>query len=123
MRTRPAACAEGERAKASRTPTRLAQPEIVPLHPTRCVGTRHQTFDVPPADQESSRDVPANLSANARDDNGDFLTKLDESDITPPVAMMKQSRAEAKANDRKGDARRRTARRAGQVGDKLSQRV
>jgi hypothetical protein len=49
--------------------------------------------------------------------------KLDESDITPPVAMMKQSRAEAKANDRKGDARSRTARRAGQVGDKRSQRV
>ncbi len=87
------------------------------------MGTRHQAIGVPQADQASPRPVPANLRADARDDNGDFVTKLDESDITPPVAMMKQSRAEAKANDRKGDARSRTARRAGQVGDKLSQRV
>lgn len=63
---------------------------------------------------------PATLGADAGYDDGEFLLKLEESGITPHVAM---KRGRAKAKGKKGDARRRAARRVGQVGYELSQRV
>ncbi len=63
---------------------------------------------------------PATLGADAGYDDGAFLRELEKSGITPHVAM---KRGRAKAKDEKGDARRRAARRVGQVGYELSQRV
>lgn len=63
---------------------------------------------------------PATLGADAGYDDGDFFLELEKAGITPHVAM---KRGRAKAKDEKGDARRRAARRVGQVGYELSQRV
>jgi transposase len=63
---------------------------------------------------------PATLGADAGYDDGEFLRELERAGITPHVAM---KRGRAKAKDEKGDARRRAARRVGQVGYELSQRV
>ena len=63
---------------------------------------------------------PATLGADAGYDDGEFLRELEKAGITPHVAM---KRGRAKAKDEKGDARRRAARRVGQVGYELSQRV
>jgi transposase len=64
--------------------------------------------------------APATLGADAGYDDGTFLRELEKSGVTPHVAM---KRGRAKAKNEKGDARRRAARRVGQVGYELSQRV
>jgi hypothetical protein len=63
---------------------------------------------------------PATLGADAGYDDGDFFLELEKAGITPHVAM---KRGRTKAKDEKGDARRRAARRVGQVGYELSQRA
>jgi transposase len=63
---------------------------------------------------------PATLGADAGYDDGDFFLELEKAGITPHVAMR---RGRAKAKDKKGEARRRAARRVEQVGYELSQRV
>ena len=64
--------------------------------------------------------TPATLGADAGYDDGAFLLDLEQTGVTPHVAM---KRGPAKAKDDKGRARRRAARRVGQVGYELSQRV
>ncbi len=63
---------------------------------------------------------PATLGADAGYDDGEFLREFEKAGVTSHVAMR---RSRAKAKDEKGDARRRAARRVGQVAYELSQRV
>lgn len=63
---------------------------------------------------------PRTLGADAGYDDGEFLLELEKAGVTPHVAMR---RGKPKAKDERAEARRRAARRIGQVGYELSQRV
>ncbi len=78
------------------------------------------------AQREAAESIIASQRAEGRRclptryDDGGFFIELEKAGIGPHVAM---KRGRAKAKDEEGDARRRAARRAGQVGHDLSQRI